>query len=148
MANPARDPIIEEALRRERDLHLQALKGQGAGDLPAAVAATDEALSVLRGRLEEAESKKATVERVKVYELSPEVAEMQRIWEARTDAEHNRVHELEDVIAELRASLVTLTDALRAFFAEYDGDHGQYAPSDATEALMRAALLSSGVDGK
>lgn len=47
-------------------------------------------------------------------------------------------------IEQLRAERQQAIDALRAFFAEFDSENGQYAPSDETEAMMRAALVSLG----
>lgn len=41
---------------------------------------------------------------------------------------------------EIVAALLSLRTALQAFFDEWDGDVGSYAPTDATEELMRTAL--------
>ena len=57
-------------------------------------------------------------------------------------------HEWMNRVASLEADLDAAREALRAFFAEWDGPVGTYAPTDATQALMRAALAASGQTGE
>lgn len=63
IALPAPESTVKQALDYERALHLQALKGQGARDLPEAVAAVDAALAVLVADRDEARASEAEVRR-------------------------------------------------------------------------------------
>lgn len=129
-------PLVEQARKRARDLWAVEGDSEDVKLLEALAAELEEARNLTVGKaidhLERAERAEAELEEAQ-RQLQARLDAANRGWLDQASRHGAEVHQLELELTEARR-------ALRDFFDEWDGELGAYAPSEETEAKMRAAL--------
>lgn len=124
--------LLEDALAAGKDVCARVSEGPYSNEWLDALAALDRIVAGSRSLEEQLQS----VEAERTY-FSEQTDAM---FAQKVDAEAER-SQLRDDFAALVEQLEATQAALAAFFAEWDGAVGTYAPTDDTLALMRAASI-------
>jgi hypothetical protein len=135
--------VVEQMTPKDRaELYEESLSMPSVCKRGQCIAPTVELLALVARHLDAALSKaeKERDEATAYGDMQKAVAQTQ--WERADCAEKER--------DELRVANATLTEALAAFFVEYDSgdEYAHCAPTDETERKMRAALTTNKAEGE